>query len=467
MSLCVFAAAREAPDEAALVLGSRVRTWAELADQAAWALGWLEARGLTPGMSEPPVVALEASNTESSLVMLYALISAGIPVLPLHPRLSDVERETQRRLARATLLIDECWRDALPRDVRVSVTTAIDADERLLAVVFTSGTSGSPKGVALSRRAFLASARASAHNLGWHAGDRWLLSLPFAHVGGLSVVTRCLLGRRCVVVAPSSEPGAVCGCLAAHRVTLVSLVPTQLGRWLAQKPPWRPPAGLRAVLLGGAAAAPALIEQATARHVPILLTYGLTETCSQVTTQRYPTTTWARHCGSPLPGVEIVCPDGLIHVRGPMLFSGYVGEGARPVRRPEEWFCTDDHGELDAEGHLYVLGRREELLNTGGENVSAVEVEQALMRSACVAQACVVGIPDETWGQSVGAVVVLTGPAHASAQLLARHVRAELGSFKRPRLWVVVSDLPRTATGKVDRAAVQRLAAGRWRRFPT
>jgi O-succinylbenzoic acid--CoA ligase len=250
-------------------------------------------------------------------------------------------------------------------------------------------------------------------------------------------------------------------------VTLLSLVPTQLLRWLDQEPHWRAPDTLRAVLVGGATAGAELIEQAAERHVPVLLTYGLTETCSQIATQRCPGTTRARHCGPPLPGAEVVCRDGMIHVRGPMLFSGYVGGGSQQPRRPDEWFCTDDHGALDATGQLYVLGRREELLNTGGENVSAVEVERTLMRSACVAQACVVGIPDAAWGQSVGAVVVLTDSAQASAEMLARHVRTELGSFKRPRFWVVVPELPRTPTGKVDRAAVRRLAAGRWRPLPT
>jgi O-succinylbenzoic acid--CoA ligase len=468
MSLCVFAAAREVPDEPAIVFGARPWSYAELADRAGSALYWLRARGFAPGMSEPPLVALEANNTESSLVMLYALISAGIPVLPLHPRLADAERETQLRVARAALQVDAHWRDELPLDAHASVTTPIAADERLLAVVFTSGTSGAPKGVALSRRAFSASAGASAQNLGWHAGDRWLLSLPFAHVGGLSVITRCLLGRRCIVVAPtSSEPGSVRKCLAEHRVTLLSLVPTQLVRWLTQGPHWQPPETLRAVLIGGAPAAPALIEQARARRVPILLTYGLTETCSQITTQRHPCTARARHCGPPLSGAEIACRDGVIHVRGPMLFSGYVGAGSQHSRRPDEWFCTEDHGELDADGNLYVLGRREELLNTGGENVSAVEVEQILMQSPCIAQACVVGIPDETWGQSVGAVVVLNDSIGANTDRLVRYVRTELSSFKRPRFWVVVPDLPRTVSGKVDRSAVRRLAVGRWRPFPT
>jgi O-succinylbenzoic acid--CoA ligase len=467
VSLCVFAAAREAPAEPALVLGGTVWSYAELAARAASALSWLEARGLRPGMSEPPVVALEANPTASSLVMLYALISAGIPVLPIHPRLNDAERQAELRLTRAALEVDERWCDELPTDSNASVATPVEADERLLAVVFTSGTTDAPKGVKLSRRAFSASARASARNLGWQAGDRWLLSLPFAHVGGLSVITRCLLGRRCVVVAPATgEPDVEREWLAEQRVTLLSLVPAQLARWLEPGSRSRFPDTLRAVLLGGAPSGEALLAQARARHVPILLTYGLTETCSQIATQRYPSTTRAHHCGLPLAGAEITCSDGVIRVRGPMLFSGYVDEGSQPPHRPDEWFCTDDHGALDAEGHLYVLGRREELLNTGGENVSAVEVEQVLLRSPCVAQACVVGIPDETWGQCVGAIVVLTESVEAITEMLARHVRAELGSFKRPRFWVVVSDLPRTASGKIDRAAARRLAAGQWRPFP-
>lgn len=468
MSLCVFAAAREAHDQPALVLGAQTWTYAELATRTASALYWLVSQGLTPGMSHAPVVALEANGTESSLVMLYALISAGIPVLPLHPRLNDIEREAQIAAAGASLRIEEDWHDAVPADGRVSVPVAVEADERWLAVVFTSGTSGVSKGVALSRRAFAASARASALNLGWQAGDRWMLSLPFAHVGGLSVVTRCLLGRRCVVVAPSSgDPGVLCDCLAKSRVTLLSLVPTQLVRWFQVLPDWEPPRTLRAVLLGGATAGATLIEQARARHVPILMTYGLTETCSQIATERYASGgLQARRCGPPLAGADIACPDGVIHVRGPMLFSGYVNADSCPVHRSDEWFCTHDRGVLDGRGHLYVLGRPEELLNTGGENVSAIEVEEVLTSFPGVKEACVVGVPDETWGERVGAVVVLDESTKANVARVFEHVRGQLSSFKRPRFWAVVDALPRTDTGKPDRSAIRRLAATRWRCVP-
>jgi O-succinylbenzoic acid--CoA ligase len=298
-----------------------------------------------------------------------------------------------------------------------------------LAVMYTSGTAGRPKGAILSRAAFIASARASAERLGWRDDDRWLISLPLAHVGALSVLVRCLLMRKPVILGRPED-------MTRHRATIISLVPTQLGRLLDHG--WEPPAYLRLVLLGGSAATPRLLERARQRGVPVVTTYGLTEACSQVATQ-VPGQE-SPGVGPPLRGTRVRIDDEQIEIDGPTLFSGYLGE---PPRRPG-WFRTGDFGRLDADGNLHVLGRHADLIVTGGENVYPAEVEAHLDAQGVVA--CVFGIPDETWGEIVACA--LTAPLPADAL-------EGLARFKRPRRAAVIGPIPLTPSGKPDRAAAR------------
>ncbi|HKA91866.1 MAG TPA: AMP-binding protein [Haliangiales bacterium] len=353
-----------------------------------------------------------AEPTAETVARMRALIRARRPFVPLHPRLTAAER------------------DALRPDLAA-------IPDGTLAVLYTSGTSGRPKGAILSRAAFIASARASAARLGWRDDDRWLCSLPLAHVGGLSVLVRCLLARRPFVLGRGDR---VAEDLLAHRATIVSLVPAQLARLLDGA--WTPPRWLRLVLLGGAAAPPRLLARAAAAGVPVVTTYGLTEACSQVATQ-VPGRPGAG-CGPPLPGIAVRIADGdRIEIDGPTLFSGYLGE---PPRAPG-WFATGDFGRFDAAGNLHVLGRRTDLIVTGGENVYAAEVEAYL--DARGVPACVFGVPDETWGEIVAAATTAPLPTAALA---------DLAPFKRPRRIARVEALPLTPGGKPDRAAARALA---------
>lgn len=440
MTLSVLDAAAEAPGRNALVVrGERLR-FAELAERVEEAMRVIEARGDAADDDLPAVMV--ATPTLESLIELYALIELRVPVHLLHPSLSDAERDARRgRISR------------IP-------TTGMPADERPLAVVYTSGTSGEPKGVVLSRRAFVASARASEANLGWRDDDRWLLRIPVAHIGGLSTVTRCLLARRCVVLADDVLPLAEQ--MERDRVTLVSLVPTLLRRLLDETSDREVPPSLRAILLGGAHAPPDLLTEAADRGWPVLTTYGLTETCSQVTTQR-PGTVNRGELGSgpPLAGVDLRVVDGAIQVRGSMLFSRYFpGPEAMPFL-DDGFFVTGDRGRIDEAGNLHVIGRLDDLIVSGGENVDPLEVEAALRACTGVADACVFGIPDREWGERVAAAVVASGVGGwRAADRLSEQLRARLAPFKLPRAWFFVEDLPRTPSGKPDRRAVARRFAG-------
>ncbi len=428
--LSIVDAAREAGDAVALRIGARSYTFAQLADLAIARALTLE-RGTDVRMPHP----LVGTNTLDTLVTFYALLERRVPALMLHPRLTVAER--------AALLASAA---------RLGPLTHDDA----AAVLFTSGTTGEPRGAVLTRAAFIASARASAENLGWHDDDCWLACMTVAHIGGLSIVTRCLAARRCVALAERFDAAGFPGWISAQRVTLASVVPTMLARALDASPQWQPPARLRAVLLGGAAASPRLLETAAKRRVPVLATYGLTETCSQVTTTRYGARFDASDtsAGPPLPGVEIRVVDGRIHVRGAMLMAGYWD--APPLAR-DAWFDTGDIGDIDARGCLAVLARRADLIVTGGENVYPAEVEHELEALAGVAAAGVFGVPDELWGRTVAAALVGDASALADATLLA-HIESRLAPHKRPRHVCFVASLPQTPGGKLDRQRLATLA---------
>jgi O-succinylbenzoic acid--CoA ligase len=327
---------------------------------------------------------------------------------------------------------------------------------RTLAILPTSGTTGPPRAAILSRRAFLASAAASARNLPLGRGDRWLLCMPIAHVGGLSILVRCLVARATLAVAGPFETRRTIDAIARARPTHLSLVPTMLGRLLDAG--WMPPPELRAILLGGAACPPRLLARAIEAGLPIRTTYGLTEACSQVTTARSVVRSPEDGSGEPLPGIDVrIGAGGTIQVRGPTLFDGYFGETEPPLT-PDGFFDTGDFGEFDARGRLHVLGRRSDLIVTGGENVYPAEVEAALERIVGVRAACVFGVPDEHWGQIVAAALVVEPGAPDDTEIRER-LRAELASFKIPRRFARLPELALTASGKLDRTATARLAA--------
>lgn len=467
MTLSILDAVAEVPGRTALRAEGSSITFAELGERVERRLPYLESKGM-PLTDLAPALLVGSSDLET-LELIYAAVEIGQPLALVHPRLTGAERKPLFDMFPADRILDA--RATPVEKARRAELRSRPDDEAPLAVVFTSGTTGRPKGVVLSRRAFAASARASAENLGWQDGDRWLLGLPLAHVGGLSIVTRCLIARRTVVVPPEVSRGnrldaaGIARTIDEQGVTLVSLVPTQLEWLLARDPPWVPPAHLRAVLLGGAPARPALLERAADRGVPVLTTYGLTEACSQVTTQPYGTVNRGElGAGLPIAGTEIrLAPDGAIEIRGPTLLSGYF-PGVAAAVDAGSWFRTDDVGRLDERGMLHVIGRRSECIITGGENVFPAEVESVLEQCPAITSVCVFGVPDDTWGEVLAAVIVPSGRADSAT--IAAFMRERLASHRRPRLMAFAESLALTENGKLDRRTNATRARGGLRRLP-
>ncbi|HUN24512.1 MAG TPA: AMP-binding protein [Anaerolineales bacterium] len=409
-------------------------------------------------------------------------LAQGIPFTSLNLRLTAAELLWQLQFAECTQLIGTPSTAPLFRALELTPTTSSHLGYIYLqaslnhippptshfqCLLFTSGTTGQPKAVMLTRENMQASARASQLRLSSTAQDRWLLNLPLYHVGGLSILVRAAQDGSEVILQRDSSPQALAETLERERISLVSLVPTQLQR-LLELPGWQPPAHLRLILLGGAAAMPNLQSQIVTRQLPVATTYGLTEAASQVCTA-LPVEVWQnpQSVGQALPGtcVRVVAQDGSVCA------SGAVGEvqvwGANvmlgyfhnPTATAEAiragWLCTGDVGFLDDAGALSVLQRRTDLIVSGGENVYPLEVERVLLTHPAVREVCVVGIAHPQWGQQVGAAIV--AERSLSPTELTAHCRTQLAGYKLPRQWRFVPSLPQTANGKVSRALVKAL----------
>ncbi|MBL8683397.1 MAG: AMP-binding protein [Myxococcales bacterium] len=464
------AKANAAPERTALVTEQGAISYRALADRCS-AIGESLARMRGEGAGP---VAVRAVNHESTALVLLALIDRGIPFVPLHPRLTDREAEAIVTDARCSLVLrdPEVRALGLLEPARATDPMRTDRDverESPLAILYTSGTTGTPKGAVLSRRAFFASAAASASNLAWTDDDRWLLCLPLCHVGGLSVLTRCVLATRSAVLLSRFDEALVAETIDAHDVTIASFVPTMLHRLLDAGHEGSL-ARLRAILLGGAPASTSLLERCARARIRVRTTYGLTEACSQVTTQRDRDPSVVElSSGEPLSGVsvEIRADDGsrcragdvgAIHVSGPTLFSGYL-HGDK--LESGAWFDTGDFGFLDERGRLHVVARRTDLIVTGGENVYPLEVERALSDAPGVEAIMVFGVDDERWGQRVVCAIVADRSRSFDADAFAAAVESRLAPHKRPRGYVLCDALPLTAAGKPDRRAAATQFAGR------
>lgn len=449
-ALSVHAAAEERPDHPALIAQDGRRwSWSELS---------AEVSAVEPGIV-PGSQVLAATSTPETVFRILASIARAKPAAPIDPRISVEERR-----ARVELLETD---PGLAASANATRSPSPD-DRRPLAVLFTSGSTGTPRAVELSRTAFVESAGASEDRLGWEEDDRWLCVLPLAHVGGFSILTRCLIARRTIVLLERFDAGLVREVIEREAVTIASFVPTMLSRLLARDPGRRAPASLRVVLLGGAPAPDALWSDALHHGYPALETWGMTETCSQIATAipgRAP------RAPVPLRGWSVRSRNGRLEVNGPSLLTRYLEEGgagsSEPPVDPDGWFATGDLGTVNTDGSVSIGGRADEVIITGGENVSPTEVERVLEAVPGVRRAVVVGIPDSEWGETVAAALEIepgrlaeptaeTRPFDRLERDLQGVMDERLAPFTRPRTIVWVQRLPETAAGKVDRAAVRR-----------
>jgi o-succinylbenzoate---CoA ligase len=480
----------------------RAVTWTALADDAAGFAAALSRHSVSRG----DIVAVRMKPQPRMIAMLHAMQMLGAAILPLGLRLTAAELERVVSRAAPRLIVDEgdppsdaaapraWWGERAhvhPFDLAASAAAAprsaripTDVDPfAALTVVLTSGSSADPKAVVLTNANYAASAAASRVRLGHGRRDVWLCSLPLFHVGGLAILARSAIEGSEVALHAGFDLDRVVDALSARprrgaAPTMVSLVPTMLVRILERITGPVSPV-LRAVLVGCAPLSPALGRRALDAGLPVAVTYGMTEACSQIATSPAGSENAALGVvGPPLDGVKVgileadadgwgeICVRGATVMRGYLrtrdersatFYDGTVGDDAiDEARMAGGWLRTRDRGRFDERGNLAVSGRCDDVVITGGENVSPVEVEQALELHAGIAESMVIGESDEEWGKRVVALVVTRSGARPTGDELEAWCRERIAAYKVPREFRFVSELPRTATGKL----VRRTAAG-------
>lgn len=428
------------PDRIALSFQGSEVTYAELEAEASWVARRLGAYGVRRGTT----AAVTMQPGREQVVLLHALMKLGAVVIPLSNRLSPEERA-------AVLAAEQPEVDLSDDAVQLPQT---EADLPLLGEhdladvhcrVLTSGSTGTPRGVALTYGNHLFSAVGSAFNIGVDPEDRWLCCVPLSHVSGLSIVMRSVIYGTTAVLHDGFDTDRVAAALADDGITVVSLVTTMLNRLLEAEADL---SGPRVILVGGGPVPSETLEEALGRGATVVQTYGLTEACSQVTTL---TPADARRkvgsAGRPLLTTHLRIREGEILVQGPTV--------APASADADGWLHTGDLGRIDDEGFLYVTDRMDDLIVSGGENIVPAEVEAVLLRHPEVVDAAVVGREDPEWQQAVTAIVVLEGDAQAGADDLRRHCAESLAPFKVPKRIETASALPRTPSGKLLRRALR------------
>ncbi|MFP8891611.1 class I adenylate-forming enzyme family protein [Natrialbaceae archaeon A-CW2] len=404
------------------------------------------------------------TNTDSRQVPVYSIDESettGVMLLSEPGQKAVTDAETREGNRTETSEGDSAETNEGDR-TETSEGVNSDSNENILLIAFTSGTTGTPKGVTLTATNLVSSAVASAFRLGVDRTDRWLCCLPMYHMGGLAPVFRCALYGTTVVLQRAFEPPETARVLEDYDVTGVSLVPTMLNRLLEAG--WEPASSLRFVLLGGAPADSRLLERCERTDVPVYPTYGMTETASQIATAT-PEEAFA-HDGTV--GQALVCTSvsvldedgtpaepgspGELVVSGPTVTPGYLDPEQTAAAFSTRGLRTGDVGFRDEDGRLWILDRRADRIVTGGENVDPAKVRQVLESHSGVRKAAVVGLDDHEWGERVAALVVPEdgdGPLEVSA--VQTYCRERLAGFKVPKTIGQAPALPRTASGTVDR----------------
>ncbi|MCC7286334.1 MAG: AMP-binding protein [Burkholderiaceae bacterium] len=462
------------------------------------------------GVERGAVVAWLGTNSAAMIAMLFATARRGAVFMPLNWRLAPPEHRAQLAAVAPRLLVVDaefaaaCVEqqvappgtrcvargDAVPADWTgwgafvergaadgarsQAVAEAGAADDEPVLLCYTSGSTGAPKGALLSGRALAANADAAVQMHGLTPDDRVLTTLPLFHVGGLNIQTLPALRLGCAVTLHAKfDPEAALDAIARERITLTVLVPAQLEALLAH-PRW--PAAdlssLRVIATGSTVVPRRLIDAVHARGVPLIQVWGATETGPVVCCQHADEArSHAGSAGRAALHAELRIADvddhelprgasGEVLVRGPQLMSGYFGDAPASARAlAGGWFHSGDAGHLDADGFLWIDGRLKDMIISGGENVSPVEVEAVLLECADIAEAAVVGRPDARWGEAVVAFVVPKAGARIDRARVLASFAGRLARFKHPREVIAIDALPRTAIGKVRKDALRQLAA--------
>jgi o-succinylbenzoate---CoA ligase len=422
------------------------------------------------------ITAVISDNNINFILLIFALWKLGAVPVPLNIRLNDseinnlieflkpsfiyIDSEIKKRINQTDILISIV--DVPPANAGISKSEISDFDEDIALILFTSGTSGNPKGVELTFHNLKASYDNCNTILNQSSEDKWIASLPFYHIGGFSIIIRALLSGSTFIIPGSSSTDDLAYEINKHNPTLLSLVSTQLRRLLDLNV--NPGSKLKYVLLGGGYIESSLVDQAISKGWPIAKVYGSTETSSLVTfidcvkeKNKIPSG------GKPLANNQIlivngkkeILPRGIkgeITVRGESCAKGYYNNPEETNARYNNGiYYTGDWGSLDNEGYLFIDSRKQDIIISGGENINPLDIESELFRFPGVHNAVVFAQEDKEWGHIVSAAIVTKPGFSISEEELKEYLSNKISSFKIPRKFYFLDKIPLSSLGKVQK----------------
>lgn len=404
-----------------------------------------------------PFISLSPGMTDPELEAVLARIQPAIAV---------TDADNRSRLRKIPNMLIE--KEQISKRGQVDISGFSSGDpEKLMGYFLTSGSTGSPKIVPLKRRQILFATHASGENFKPDRNHYWLLCLPLNHTGGISIIIRCILYHAAVYRVDHFDEKQIATYLYENKLFQVaSMVPTMLKRLLLIRK-FRVHLDFRAILIGGESISMSMIQESLQRGIPIVSSYGMTETCGQIAANPYLKPSGIYHPkksvgwvfkpnkaqirdeqGNVLPKNE----SGILWLQGPQIFDGYLDEQYNSKKfDSEDWFNTGDYGYLNRKNQLFIETRRSDLILSGGENVNPFEVETALEELETIEEAAVLGITDPEWGQAVTAFIISSEGTEPDEEVIKSTLKRTLSSFKIPKRIIQVSSFPRTQSGKKDK----------------
>lgn len=449
------------PNQIAIDDGNERLSFAELKKQVEVLVGKID--HLNPGSR----VGLLATNTLMSYKLALAIMCSGRTIVWLNWRLAgeELERQIKDSGLQLCLVENSLWRSGMTNPFKsysAFLITNADPGELIpvfksdwvASIMYTSGTTGKPKGVLQTFGNHFYSAVSSALNLGLSSADKWLCVAPIFHISGFSIIMRGLIYGMTVRLVEKFRAEEIERILANETVTIMSVVPFMLKKLIQQqnKTNTHYNSAFRCMLLGGGTIDRETLEICLQRSIPVVQCYGMTETCSQIVALRsVDALLKLGSVGQPLFSTQLkLSKDGEILLKTPALTPGYLNlPNKLPSKMIDGWYRTGDIGHLDKEGYLYIDGRADEMLISGGENIFPQEVEQVYQRYPQINEVAVVGQNDSVWGQVPVAFVV--SDRRLSPTKLINYGYEHLARYKVPQHYIFVSELPKNASGKIRR----------------
>ncbi|KGR87745.1 o-succinylbenzoate--CoA ligase [Lysinibacillus odysseyi] len=463
------------PNRIGLSYNDKQWTFKELYDEAVRIAGKLASFHLDRGDR----IALLAPSRPELISMIYGCMERGVEIVFLNGRLSSYELHYQIQDAQVkAVIVHEEEQHKLPEDTDSILFTEVFcaeeikieaveewSDDATISIMYTSGTTGFPKGVRQTVQNHSASAISSVLNLGLRDSDVWLCTMPIFHISGFSILMRSLLYGMHVRLYEKFDAASCATEIAEGSVTRMSAVAVTLERILSymEERGMKAHPNFQSILAGGGPVPVDYLRRADKLHLQVVQTYGMTETSSQTATlSSEDAMEKAGSAGKPLffnqiriEGAAKPGDEGEICIRGPHVTPGYIGRFANRPAMENGWLKTGDIGYLDEEGYLYVIDRRADLIISGGENIYPAEIENVLLAHPAVKEAGVSGIDDPVWGKVPAAFIVLKN--EATVEELLTFCKGRLASYKMPKKVLIVDQLPRNGSNKLVRRRLTEL----------